>query len=587
MRKVAFNLAFSLAFVLAFFELSSFALAACPTTTLTFKDASAVTQTLCFGGASGAYVPQYQILDSGGTNILGVNASGQITIANSSFTANAGTNLNTSALATSANQTNASQKTQIVDGSGNVIGSTSNALNVAITSGGGSGGTSSSFGTTFPATGTAIGVSNGTNMLALTLGQATLSASVPVAIASNQGVLEVSPTTAANTVSNPFFESLNTTPSLANGNGIVPTQGGSVLSATNGIYSNLLQGNAVLTAANPVFANLSIAGASVSATNGEYANLLQGNAVISATNGLYANILQGNAVLGATNPIFSELSDATHINTIKAASTASAATDTSLVVQINPNQPNLTTALNVALAANQSVNLAQVNAVTTLTGAGATGTGAQRVTASQDTTTIAGSAPGTAGTPSAQVLSVQGVTSMTPILANPGTASNWGIVPAATSTTSLNGQPAMAASTTSPPNLTTAQTNFLSQDLNGNLRTNGLSACNKVINVTQTATTDVHTFTGFGYICSIVLVSATAQNIGIDEGTGTTCETSGTALIATSSTSAATPQMALAANGGFSFSSGLRTQASADHLCVLQSSTGEVAGTITYADLTN
>lgn len=47
-------------------------------------------------------------------------------------TANAGTNLNTSALATSANQTNASQKSQIVDGSGNVIGSTSNALNVNV-----------------------------------------------------------------------------------------------------------------------------------------------------------------------------------------------------------------------------------------------------------------------------------------------------------------------------------------------------------------------------------------------------------------------------------------------------------------------
>jgi hypothetical protein len=49
-----------------------------------------------------------------------------------SVTANAGTNLNTSALATSANQTNASQKTQIVDGSGNVIASTSNALNVDV-----------------------------------------------------------------------------------------------------------------------------------------------------------------------------------------------------------------------------------------------------------------------------------------------------------------------------------------------------------------------------------------------------------------------------------------------------------------------
>ena len=87
-----------------------------------------------------------------------------------------------------------------------------------------------------------------------------------------------------------------------------------------------------------------------------------------------------------------------------------------------------------------------------------------------------------------------------------------------------------------------------------------------------------------------VLISATAQSIGVDEGTGTTCETSGTALIGVSSTSAATAQMAVPANGGFSAvgsTAFLRTQASADHLCVIQSGTGEVAGTITYADLTN
>ncbi len=50
-------------------------------------------------------------------------------------TANAGTNLNTSLLATSANLTAGSQKTQIVDGSGNVIGATSNALDINIKSG--------------------------------------------------------------------------------------------------------------------------------------------------------------------------------------------------------------------------------------------------------------------------------------------------------------------------------------------------------------------------------------------------------------------------------------------------------------------
>lgn len=40
-------------------------------------------------------------------------------------------------VATAANQTNGTQKTQLVDGSGNVIASTANALNVAVTSGGG------------------------------------------------------------------------------------------------------------------------------------------------------------------------------------------------------------------------------------------------------------------------------------------------------------------------------------------------------------------------------------------------------------------------------------------------------------------
>lgn len=53
-------------------------------------------------------------------NILNVNASVSI-----------------SGVATAANQTNGTQKTQIVDGSGNVVGSTTNALDVNIKSGGG------------------------------------------------------------------------------------------------------------------------------------------------------------------------------------------------------------------------------------------------------------------------------------------------------------------------------------------------------------------------------------------------------------------------------------------------------------------
>jgi hypothetical protein len=78
---------------------------------------------------------------------------------------------------------------------------------------------------------------------------------------------------------------LNTTPSIANGNGVVPTQGGAVLSATNGGYQNILQGNAVL-----------------SATNGVFSNILQGNAVLSTSNPIFITGT-GTAGTAATNPI--------------------------------------------------------------------------------------------------------------------------------------------------------------------------------------------------------------------------------------------------------------------------------------------
>lgn len=69
--------------------------------------------------------------DGANVRALLTSNTGQLAV-----TANAGTNLNTSLLATSANLTAGSQKTQIVDGSGNVIASTSNALNVNISSSG-------------------------------------------------------------------------------------------------------------------------------------------------------------------------------------------------------------------------------------------------------------------------------------------------------------------------------------------------------------------------------------------------------------------------------------------------------------------
>lgn len=68
--------------------------------------------------------------------------------------------------------------------------------------------------------------------------------------------------------------------------------------------SNVLtvQGIASMT---PLAENITqVLGSPISATNGLFTNVLQGNAALSTTNGLYSNLLQGNAVLSITNPTF-------------------------------------------------------------------------------------------------------------------------------------------------------------------------------------------------------------------------------------------------------------------------------------------
>jgi hypothetical protein len=85
---------------------------------------------------------------------------------------------------------------------------------------------------------------------------------------------------------------------------------------------------------------------------------------------------------------------------------------------------------NLTAAGAIKTDTTSVNGVTTLTGAGATGTGAQRVTAAQDTSTVAGAAPLTTGIyvtgPSAAALATSalqttGNTSASTIATNTGT----------------------------------------------------------------------------------------------------------------------------------------------------------------------
>lgn len=89
----------------------------------------------------------------------------------------------------------------------------------------------------------------------------------------------------------------------------------------------------------------------------------------------------------------------------------------------------------------QDVNLIQTGGVTQLRGAGAVSTGSERVAVGQDVTTIAGSAPGTAGTASANVVTVQGIASGTVVpVSGTVTANNpIGITPTDRTVTSATG----------------------------------------------------------------------------------------------------------------------------------------------------
>jgi len=73
--------------------------------------------------------------NAAGASAVNIQDGGNSITIDGSVTANAGTDLNTSALALDSTLTDSSQKTQIVDGSGNIIGATSNALDININSG--------------------------------------------------------------------------------------------------------------------------------------------------------------------------------------------------------------------------------------------------------------------------------------------------------------------------------------------------------------------------------------------------------------------------------------------------------------------
>lgn len=186
---------------------------------------------------------------------------------------------------------------------------------------------------------------------------------------------------------------------------------------------------------------------------------------------------------------------------------------------------------------NEPINVAQMNGVTVLMGNGATGTGSQRVTIANDSSAIAVKGEGATGAaPPSGAQQIAGV----------GSGATGGFLLAPT-------------------------------------------ICTEYANINQTAGAQI--ITGVAsrrtYICSLNLVTATAQNIAVVAGTGTVCATNTVAVPGTSGGTTAATGWNLAANSGIVIGVGLgaiaKTTVNADNVCILQSGSGQLSGGISYA----
>lgn len=248
-----------------------------------------------------------------------------------------------------ANQTDASQKSQIVDGAGNVIGATSNALDVNIKSGSSSGVQYTEGDIDASVTGTAAMMEGAANTL-LPI-QGTVADGLLVNLGGNNDV------------------------TVASG-AITETNSGAIKTAVelidNAISGTEMQVDIVSSAAIPV---------TQSGTWDEVGINDSGNSIT------------------VDNPVISVVGGGTEA----AAQRVTIANDSTGVLSVDDNGGALTVDGTVLLGANsgvdigkltanQSVNNAQINGVTPLMGAGNTGTGSQRVTIATDQAAVASKA---------------------------------------------------------------------------------------------------------------------------------------------------------------------------------------------------
>lgn len=381
-------------------------------------------------------------------------------------------------------------------------------LKVNIAAGSAAGGTSSAFGSAFPANGTAAGYTDGTNMVAARVGDVN-----NVAAATNYlDALAVARYNATQpTLTDTRFNALQV------------SQRGELLVApgTTGF---------TVTAAQSTAANLN---ATVVGT-GTFA--VQAAATLAAETtkviGTVRNVGNVGGVFDAAtaaavpaNALYMGVNVGGNLTGLAPGAAGTASTQVFTIQGIASMTKLLVTPDSVALPANQSVNVSQINAVTPLMGNGATGTGSQRVTVVNDNTGIA----------------------------------NWG--QGATGSTVPTG----------------AQ--YVGYNLTGNLASPRICQSTAKYDASTSGSTELVALTSGQTIriCGFLLsTGATATNVKLVYGTGTNCGTGSTDI---------TPAFQLSTNdraGLLSpFWQGLAT-ASANALCINASAGNAVQGIVLY-----
>lgn len=364
------------------------------------------------------------------TKVIGtVNQGTSPWVTSGTVTANAGTgtfavsaaSLPLPALAaTSTKQSDGSQKTQIVDGSGNVIASTSNNLNVQCANCSGSGASAadeasftagtSTFapsGGFFQTTATSNPLTNGQQGFVQMTAQRAFFSNLRNASGTEVGTsttpLQVSvANTAANGTAMLVTGTGGTFPTTQSTSPWVVSNGGTfaVQAAQSGTWNitNVSGTVSLPTGASTEASLVKLPLAQASTTSGQSGPLVQGAVTTAAPTYTTAQtsplslttggLLRVDAS-GATQPVSGTVTanQGTSPWVVAGGGTAGSAASGVVTVQgIASMTKLLVTPDSVALPANQSVNVSQINAVTPLMGNGVTGTGSQRVTIASDNT---------------------------------------------------------------------------------------------------------------------------------------------------------------------------------------------------------